>query len=324
VSCNVSSLRQAITSAPDNATLVLRPGCTYRLTSALPDVERNLTIQGRGATITRLSGSFTMLTDRGFNLTLNRIAMTRGSRTAGASGAVLARSGSHLTVTRSAFRDDHGDVGGAVSLDHSSAVIADSAFAGNHSGGYGGAVVLANGSAATVRNSAFSGNTAEAAGGAIDNVDGVLTVTRSTFTGNSAHGYGGAIVSPGLFLSVANSAFTRNSGLAGGAIYSDGTATTFADSRFIANTATDGGGAVVTLGSLNLVRDLVSGNHADGKGGGLFVIHQLTTLSASRVTYNSADVSGGGIQAAEPGVVSLTDGSVVAHNRPDNCVNASC
>jgi hypothetical protein len=50
----------------------------------------------------------------------------------------------------------------------------------------------------------------------------------------------------------------------------------------------------------------------------------LTTLFASRVTYNSAGVSGGGIQTSEPEVLSLADGSVVAHNRPDNCSNASC
>ena len=139
-----------------------------------------------------------------------------------------------------------------------------------------------------------------------------------------AHGVGGAIASSGLFLRVTDSIFTHNSGRDGGAIYLDGAATTFADSRFSGNTATEGGGAVLTLSSLNLVRDQMSHNHADDRGGGLFVIHKLTTLFASRVTYNSAGVSGGGIQTSEPEVLSLADGSVVAHNRPDNCSNASC
>jgi hypothetical protein len=76
VPCDVASLRQSITTAPDNATLVLTAGCIYRLTSALPDVQRNLTIRGNGAAITRLSGSFTMLTVRSANLRLSRVSLT--------------------------------------------------------------------------------------------------------------------------------------------------------------------------------------------------------------------------------------------------------
>jgi predicted outer membrane repeat protein len=132
-----------------------------------------------------------MLTDRGFNLTLSRTAMTRGSNKNphGASGAVLAKAGSHLTIARSAFRDDYGTVGGAIS-----------------------------------------------------NLDGGLTVAGSTFSENVADG-------------------------AGGAIYNDGTATTFTGSRFRANTATESGGAVAAISPVNLVRDLMSQNHADDRGG---------------------------------------------------------
>src|SRR5262249_49923562 len=90
VPCNVTSLRQSITSAPDNATLVLTAGCTYRLTSALPDVVRNLTIQGNGAAITRLSGSFAMLTVRSANLRLSRVSMTRARNADGEAGAIQA------------------------------------------------------------------------------------------------------------------------------------------------------------------------------------------------------------------------------------------
>lgn len=127
----------------------------------------------------------------------------------------------------------------------------------------------------------------------------------STFSGNVADGAGGAIVSSGLFLRVADSLFTHNSGRNGGAIYNDGTATTFTGSRFRANTATESGGAVAAISPVNLVRDLMSQNHADDRGGGLLVIHGLTTLVASRVISNSASISGGGIQASGPGVLSL-------------------
>ena len=85
VPCRTQRLDQAIANAPANATLGLTAGCTYRLSAALPTIDRNLTIDGNGATITRSSGTFTMVTVQTARLALNRITISRAESASGRS-----------------------------------------------------------------------------------------------------------------------------------------------------------------------------------------------------------------------------------------------
>jgi len=50
--------RASIFFAPGDSILSLVSGCVYRLNSALPDVRRNITIQGNHDTIRRNSGTY--------------------------------------------------------------------------------------------------------------------------------------------------------------------------------------------------------------------------------------------------------------------------
>src|ERR1017187_53004 len=69
VPCSASALASDISAATSGETLLLTPGCTYYLHSALPDITTDLTIEGYGATLQRSyapdTPDFTILTVSG-------------------------------------------------------------------------------------------------------------------------------------------------------------------------------------------------------------------------------------------------------------------
>lgn len=146
VPCRTQRLDQAIANAPANATLGLTAGCTYRLSAALPTIDRNLTIDGNGATITRSSGTFTMVTVQTARLALNRITISRAESPSGpveAPGALLATGGASVTITGSAFDNNHGQDAGAIEATNFSLVsITRSTFADNQSPHGAGAIEI--------------------------------------------------------------------------------------------------------------------------------------------------------------------------------------
>jgi len=132
---------------------------------------------------------------------------------------------------------------------------------------FGGGGILNFGSL-TIDNMTFTNNFAEF-GGAIDN-EGSLNINNSTFTDNLA-AVGGAVFNAGL-LNLENSTFTRNYALEdGGAIDSDD-------------------------GNLIIVNSTISGNSADGDGGGLFQCggcgSTTAVLTNVTITDNRADADG--------------------------------
>ena len=320
VRCSAASLGAAIASAPDNAILVLRPGCVYRLSSALPNVTRDLTIDGNGDTITRQSGSFTVLTDVGVNLALKRIRITNANDgQLHAAGVLSAVQGAHVTVTNCGFVNDHGSVSGVVYADSGTSLTMNrDRFSGNE-GYHGGAIGVSGDGAAAVRRSSFVGNSATS-GGAIESLGGPVTVADSRFYGNRAN-VGGAISSPEAFLGVSGTVFRANAGgIYAGAIYDNGTATVFASSRFTANTATTAGG-IGTQAYLALVGDVLSGNRAAETAGAVAAKPGRVDLIASRVVGNVATTAPGGILSE---LINLSNGSIVAGNHPGNCSPATC
>src|SRR4029077_313005 len=81
--CSPPALVSAVSGAASGATLSLAPGCTYVLTSALPTVAQDLTINGNGATLHRSTAAgtaaFTILTIDAGTVTLNRLSFTNGN-----------------------------------------------------------------------------------------------------------------------------------------------------------------------------------------------------------------------------------------------------
>ena len=198
--------------------------------------------------------------------------------------------------------------GGAISDEtKSNATLLSDSFLGNYSTDQGGAIYLGGGGTVTVRGmgastgaaSDFTGNTAESDnGGAIENADGSLIVSYAAFSHNYSGGDGGAIENDGGAGDVSGSKFSDNeSDLNGGAIETDS-------------------------GPLNLTNDLFTGNLAY-KGGAVITYNDTTTLNKTVVTQNHATDDGGGIYLSS-GAVSLTNGSLVVGNTPDNCYGFSC
>jgi len=93
VPCSTPALVSAVSGAASGATLSLAQGCTYVLTSALPTVAQDLTINGNGATLHRSTASgtaaFTILTITAGTVTLNRLSFTNGN------GAITVKQPSH-------------------------------------------------------------------------------------------------------------------------------------------------------------------------------------------------------------------------------------
>ena len=164
VPCSTMALASALTGAVAGETIRLAAGCDYVLTTALPPVSTDLTIQGRGATLKR-------------------------STTRGIPGfAILTVNEADLSVSNLTFRNGDGgiDVNEKIYQNQTNNItIARSTFTGNTGGiNLGGPDSYAGQATGTIAGSTFTDNS----GGGI-NDDGVpLTVTGSIFTGNTGGG----------------------------------------------------------------------------------------------------------------------------------------
>src|SRR5580700_948547 len=220
VACYAGALASAISAATDGETIVLAPGCVYRLDQALPDVGVDLTIVGYDTELLRDYGapSFSLLTiDCMDDLTVVNVDFRNGGGPDDDDGgAIYAPDGTDLTV--------HGGI-----------------FTDNYSDDYGGAIESDD--TLTVTGAYFIGNYGYYEGGAIYN-DGDATVYGSTFqknsTGRDDDDYGGAIANEDD-MQLAGSTFTGNTGEYGGAVYNDDDMAMTRDS-VTGNTGYDGGG----------------------------------------------------------------------------------
>jgi predicted outer membrane repeat protein len=216
------SLRKAITNADDETdttggdcvagtgtdTINFSVGGTFTLTSALPLVLNNLTIDGVGQTVTidGASAYQILYVYSTATVALNDLTIAH----AGAFYGAIDNDFASLTVTNSTFSDNLGYYyGGAICQFGGSLTINNSTFAGNEAEQYYGGAIDINGGTATVTNSTFSDNTAAFDGGAIASF-ATLTVTNSTFSGNSSEYSGGGIYSGATTATVSNSILAAN------------------------------------------------------------------------------------------------------------------
>jgi hypothetical protein len=229
------SLRDAIQFAQSSDTIVFAPslnGQTITLTSGELTIEKDLDIEGPGASLLAISGndssrvfdirSAASVIIAGLTITHGRVTATGpASQTPGGGGI---RNEGNLTLRddllshNQALGSDQASwtMGGAVLNFSGKLTVTDSTFVGNIAiginGGHGGAIVSTKHSWATVARSTFIENQAKGAdggivrgsssahgdigigqGGAITNTDGsVMTVDDCTFAGNQAIGGNGA------------------------------------------------------------------------------------------------------------------------------------
>lgn len=178
--CAAGSGADTITFAGDYA---------ITLTSALPAIATEMTIDGTGQSVT-ISGNDAY---RVFNvsaagaLTLNNLSVTHGADSSGVGGGAINNVGT-LNITGSTFANNlasNNGYGGAI-YNTGTVIVSNSTFYGNTaSNGWGGAIVNDSGATLTMVNSTFSHNSANV-GGAIANF-GTLHLMNSILA-NSANG----------------------------------------------------------------------------------------------------------------------------------------
>ncbi|MGW7822878.1 hypothetical protein ACWGLF_33265 [Streptomyces puniciscabiei] len=249
VACNEGALAGAITAAntnPGSDTLNLTPGCTYQLTGELPAITSQIVMNGNGATITRVSGTFRLLTVNGGNLTLRAIQLTNGDATGssvenGAGGAIVVTGNGMLNLSGAVVRNNHANFGGGISnFSGSTTNVSLSTFTGNTAAQNGGAIV--NDGTVTVGFSQISGNTADNVGGGIASI-GTLTVNFTNVLSNTGTNGGGGLAN-GVPAAAGGTSTLNASNVSNnhagdnnpGGIYNNGGTVTLNGTRVAANT----------------------------------------------------------------------------------------
>ena len=157
------------------------------LESVLPDLSRNITITGLGASTSTVqrdpaASPFRIFTvDRGETVNISGLTIAGGNAASGTGGG-LDNFGT-LAVSNSVFSGNSAVIGGGLDNERGgTATVSDSSFTSNSAVIFGGG--LFNFGTATVSDSSFTSNSA-ALGGGLDNI-GTATVSDSSFTSNSA------------------------------------------------------------------------------------------------------------------------------------------
>lgn len=264
----ICTLREAVLAAngsPANAdcgsdhgapyTVNFNVNGTIALGSGFSNIERNMTIDGAGHSVT-VSGNntvpvFTVMMGVTFNL--QNLTVANGN---GAFGGGILNNGM-LNVSNCTFTGNSAtSTGGAIS-NNGTVAVTNSTISGNNAGHGGG---IFNSGTLTVMNSTISGNSASHGGGIVNS--GTSTVKSSTISGNSATGSGGAISNNGT-VTVTNCTMALNSASFGGGILNSGTLMVM-NNTISGNSASFGGGIDCPTGTTTITNSIIANS---GMGG---------------------------------------------------------
>jgi predicted outer membrane repeat protein len=339
------SLRQALLDTPAGGTVDFSPDLTGTivLTTGELDIGKDLTIQGPGADVLKVSGnhrSSVFNIGSGNTVALSGLAVKDGALTSIGGGIV---NDGTLTLTactisgNSAFGElGYGHGGGIYNGSDGTLAVSDCAVSDNAATDGGG---IYNAGTLRVSNSTFRDNSVFRglflidSGGAICNASnsGPLVISQCTFSDNSATGagFGGAIYNGvnNSTLIISDCTFSGNSASgsgfggpgSGGAIAGEAMAPdtiTITDCTFSGNSANGSGGAVFCLGcALTLTGSTVSGNSANRSGGGIYIdpfaqgmAALVNTIVAGNTAPSAPDVDGV-FSSQGHNLIGQTDGS---------------
>ncbi len=160
------------------------------LSQSLPVITSEITVQGRGHSISGANAFRILSVGRGGKLIVNSLRMIDGDAWEG--GAISVHSGGELIVSNSVFSRNSAVAGGAIALLRGHATVASSRFLGNHAVEEGGAVwTYQDENLVHIEGSSFYGNTAGVSGGAFHSTLSNLKLVNTTVSGNSASQGGG-------------------------------------------------------------------------------------------------------------------------------------
>jgi predicted outer membrane repeat protein len=308
------TLRATIAAAASGDTIVFANrlnGQTITLNGSELLVNRNLTIQGPGATQLAISGNHL---SRVFEVLPGTIIAPQVSL----SGLTIEYANSSGPIGSSDYGGDGGGIfnGGTLTLSGCN-------FSGNSADTYGGAIYSAAGPI-TASNCVFSNNSSARFGGAITAYNHPLSLSDCTFLDNTAwNGSGGAIEVATLNLTLShctltgNSAHTSGVSGVGGAIATTLASTMLTDCTLSGNSAVTGGAIYSNQNqgnSLTLSGCTITGNSATSKGGGIYIFAGNASVQNTSITSNSAGAQGGGIFNEVQGTLTLYSSSVVSGN----------
>ena len=291
VPCSTPALISAVSGAASGTTLSLAKGCTYVLTSALPTVAEDLTVDGNGATLHRSTAAgtaaFTILTVAAGTVTLNQLSFTNGN------GAITVNNLAQLNVTGGVFRGNTAANGGAINNTASTVVQVNGAsFIDNTATGDGGAMYVFTALGDQITNCRFLGNTAAGSGGAYWEWSNGTAISGSTFGGNKA--------------------------TTGGALYLDDQGSVITRTVIDGNSASgDGGGIFDSPGGtpVPITDSTITGNHAGGAGGGLDEeSYGEPEPMTNTIIVNNRAADGGGINDGDGVYINYT-GDTIFGNR---------
>jgi CSLREA domain-containing protein len=285
-------------------------GCTIILSSPLPQVIEDVSIQGTGNWVPTISGNYAYrIFDLGgvvvniSNMNLIRGNAT-GSSTAGYGGAILTSTlGTTLSVTSVYFTENHASSrGGAIQVSAGITVVDQCTFIGNTVDYFGGAIGQFGG-VLILTNSSLIGNSA-LDGGALDIQSSSDTrLTNVTISGNTATGRGGGIsrIGTGPTMSMNNVTIANN----------------IAD--LDKNTSGEGGGIYRGGGTVTLANTIIAGNFDTPGNAGPGVIQPDCSGTLTTFGYNligSGAGCGGLAHGANGDMVGTNSGPILALLNP--------
>ena len=230
-------------------------------------------------------------------------------------GAIDFSGDEEAVVTGSTFIGNSASQGGAINVNYSFDLVADSTFTDNEAtDGYGGAIRIQQ-DLDLIESSLFSKNSASNGGGAVfvdDDVEdfndnGAAGLISNIFEGNEAQD-GGAVQIDDEFsvdAVITRNTFLNNVGDDGGAIdFDDLVRGTISSNKFIGNYATGDGGAIDggdIVSSTVITGNLFSRNTSEDDGGAMWLADstgdgaELAVINGNTFRGNRATGDGGGI-----------------------------
>jgi hypothetical protein len=304
------SLRDTIKAAKNGDTIVFAPSLNSQTITLISDqltINRNLDIEGPGASLLTISGNDANRVfdvSGGLTVTIGGLTITRGlgkgdvqgSNSGGAGGGAIQNGGSTVNLANDLFSDNQAGHGGAITNGPGSDLtVVNSTFIGNRAVGAAGAKFVEGGA---IWNTDNENNNQAAGAGA------TAVVIGCTFMGNQAVGPNGGSVSGGSFLSECNGGAIHNEGLDFLTVKNS----TFINNQTIAGSGGTGKGSVGTM-------DVATGG-AIGNDDGFHLIVDGCTFS-----YNKA--LGGSNATSDSGRLGHAIGGAIASSGNATITNSS-